>query len=300
MGKYVLVIGAVNVDIWGRSYKTPVPKDSNPGECTVSLGGVGRNVAHNLRLLGVEVQLLTALGQDGWAARIRENCASLGIGLDGALTVPGGRSSTYLYITGPDGDLVLAVCDAYVAEQLTPSVMEARMDLLEGAELVVIDGNLTEETLDCLTSRCTRPLFADPVSVPKAGRLLPVLSKIHTLKPNAAEAAVLTGETDPIQAVKVLRDMGVKQVFLSDGSRGLVCAGEGTDVFRVPCPSTQPVNTTGGGDAVLAALCRCHLDGRDLRSAARYALQAGAIAVACAGAVNPALSHETLLQAVQY
>ena len=41
-----------------------VPHDSNPGQVRMSLGGVGRNIAHNLCLLGTEVKLLTAFGDD--------------------------------------------------------------------------------------------------------------------------------------------------------------------------------------------------------------------------------------------
>ena len=61
---YVAVAGAVNVDIGGRSAGPLVGRDSNPGTVTVSMGGVGRNIAHNLRMLGVKVSLLTALGED--------------------------------------------------------------------------------------------------------------------------------------------------------------------------------------------------------------------------------------------
>ena len=61
-GGYVVVAGAVNVDIGGQSAGPLVGRDSNPGKVTVSMGGVGRNIAHNLRLLGVKVSLLTALG----------------------------------------------------------------------------------------------------------------------------------------------------------------------------------------------------------------------------------------------
>ena len=42
---YVAVAGAVNVDIGGRSAGPLVGRDSNPGTVTVSMGGVGRNIA---------------------------------------------------------------------------------------------------------------------------------------------------------------------------------------------------------------------------------------------------------------
>ena len=49
-GSYAVVVGGVNVDIGGRSFAPLVASDSNPGTVSVSLGGVGRNIAHNLAL----------------------------------------------------------------------------------------------------------------------------------------------------------------------------------------------------------------------------------------------------------
>ncbi len=52
---YIVVAGGVNVDIGAQSFQKLRTKDSNPGHVHMSLGGVGRNIAHDLRLLGAEV-----------------------------------------------------------------------------------------------------------------------------------------------------------------------------------------------------------------------------------------------------
>ena len=46
-GSYAVVVGGANVDIGGRSAAPLVPADSNPGTITLSLGGVGRNIAQS-------------------------------------------------------------------------------------------------------------------------------------------------------------------------------------------------------------------------------------------------------------
>ena len=51
MNPYVCVVGAVNLDICGRPEKKLIFRDSNPGAVTLTPGGVGRNIAHDLRLL---------------------------------------------------------------------------------------------------------------------------------------------------------------------------------------------------------------------------------------------------------
>ena len=67
---YAVVVGGVNMDIGGVSAGPLVPADSNPGAVRMSLGGVGRNIAHNMALLGVDTRLLTAFGADRYAQRI--------------------------------------------------------------------------------------------------------------------------------------------------------------------------------------------------------------------------------------
>ena len=62
--KTVVVIGAVNMDIFGRPDRAPRMHDSNPGTVSFSPGGVGRNIAHNLCLLGLNVKLVAAIGDD--------------------------------------------------------------------------------------------------------------------------------------------------------------------------------------------------------------------------------------------
>ena len=95
-GTYAAVVGGVNMDIGGQSYAPLIAGDSNPGRVQMSLGGVGRNIAHNMALLGLDVRLLTAFGDGLSAQRIAASCGELGIDISQALQVPGGSTSTYL------------------------------------------------------------------------------------------------------------------------------------------------------------------------------------------------------------
>ena len=294
---YAAVIGAVNIDIWGRSFAPLIERDSNPGEILVSLGGVGRNIAHNMCLLGMNVSMLTAIGEDMWADRLRKSCAEIGIDLCRAITVPGGNTSTYMFVSGPDGEMSTAVCDAEIAKNMTPAFLEKNLDMLNSAQLVVLDGNLTEEAIEFVCSRCTAPLFADPVSVTKANKIAPFIGKLHTFKPNDIEAMHLTGEDSPEKAAKAMVKMGAKRVFVSDGAKGIVAA-DGNEILRVPCYPTVLKNCTGGGDASVAALCRAFVDGKDLADSARFALAAGSLAVSCSETINPKMSLAAIAEII--
>ena len=290
---YVAVVGAVNMDVCGRPYQKLILRDSNPGAVRYTPGGVGRNIAHDLRLLGVEVRFVTVFGDDPYGAALRESCEMLGMDLTDAAAMPGMRTSTYLYITDEHGEMQLALSDTDISECITPDFLLPRLEMLNAASAVVVDGNLTRETLCWLAEHVAVPIFADPVSVTKAERLRPILSRLHTFKPNLTEGQHLTGETAPERIVDALLQQGVGQVFLSLGADGIL-AGAGEERCMLPCYPTRMVNTTGGGDAVMAALIWAHLHGKTLREATAAALKAGRLAVEYDGTNNPALSAEAI------
>ena len=192
-GTYAAVVGGVNVDIGGQSYAPLVARDSTPGRVRISLGGVGRNIAHNMSLLGVDVRLLTAFGDDLHAQRVAASCGELGIDISHALQVPGGTTSTYLFLNDVDGDMALGLSDMDICERITPAYLASNLSLLNNAQVIVADTNIPAESLQYLVTHCTPPVFVDPVSTAKARKVQPVLGRVHTLKPNRIEAELLSG-----------------------------------------------------------------------------------------------------------
>ena len=298
---YAAVIGGINLDICGRSAKKLIPEDSNPGTVTMSPGGVGRNIAHNLRLLGVETAFVTALGGDLWSRQAERDCLALGMNLDYAVQVPEGTISIYLFLTEPDGNMALALSDTEIAKAVTPEVLEARKEMLCGAGAVVLDANLSQASILWVAEHVTAPLFVDPVSVSKAEKLLPVLGKLHTLKPNRMEAELLSGvsitdEESLYRAADALLATGLHRVFISLGGDGVCAADRTGGQLRLPVLPADMVNTTGCGDAFMAAITWAYLQGTDLEGTARAGLAASAIAMEGGETINPTLS-ETALKA---
>ena len=137
-GSYAVVVGGVNMDIGGRSFGPIVEADSNPGTISVSLGGVGRNIAHNLALLGADVRMLTALGGDLYGQRILSSCAELGIDVSQALRVSELPTSTYLYIASAEGEMALALSDMAICDRITPEYLAAHLTMLHNSRAVVL------------------------------------------------------------------------------------------------------------------------------------------------------------------
>ena len=297
-GSYAVVVGGVNVDIGGRSFAPLVDADSNPGTVHTSLGGVGRNIAHNMSLMGVDVRMLTAFGDDANGQRVAASCSELGIDLSHALRLSDANTSTYLYLTDEKGEMALAVSDMEVCKRITPAYLASNLALLQNAQVVVVDTNIPEESLIYLAENCTAPIFCDTVSTKKAEKIRPILHKIHTLKPNRLEAELLSGvkiETmdDVKKAADKLLEMGVHRLFISMGSEGVYAAMGDQRLHLKNLPGNM-VNTTGCGDAFMAALVWAYLQGSDLRETALAGLAAGSIAMESAETINPQMSAAAL------
>lgn len=282
-----VVFGGINVDIWGRPAMALVPKDSNPGTVAMRPGGVGRNIAHDLRLLGLEVTLVAPIGGDIYASTIVDSCQSLGINLRHAPVFKDMRSSIYLYITDETGDMELAISDMELCSALTPELVAPILPAIQ-ADAAVVDANLPAETIQYICDNCTIPVYADPVSTVKAMKLKPVLPRLAAIKPNALEAECLTGEHDPERAARALVEMGVQRVFLSLGARGMIAADR-RELMRLPGLATEVVNSTGAGDAATAAIVLAGIRGMSLEDTALLAQKAGAVTCRSESANAPEL-----------
>ena len=293
-GSYAVVVGGVNMDIGGSSEAALVAGDSNPGRVRMSLGGVGRNIAHNLSLMGTDVRLLTAYGDDLYGQKIAASCSELGIDVSHALRLAGESTSTYLYITDPRGEMALAVSDMSVCQRITPAYLASNLALLQNAQVVICDTNIPAESLVYLAENCTAPIFCDPVSTVKAEKLRPILGRLHTLKPNRLEAEMLSGvpirdKADVEKAAQALLETGLRRVFISLGSEGCYGATH-TGAMWMPNFPVKMVNTTGCGDAFMAALVWAYLEGTELEGTLRAGLAASSIAIETTETINPAMS----------
>ncbi len=296
---YIVVVGAVNIDISGTTITPMVPADSNPGEVTVTLGGVGRNIAENLSRLGARVELVTVLGDDIHAQQIRKNCQELHISLNYGLTIPGQRTSTYLCLNDSNGDVYAAVSDMEIYQHITPAFLESRMELINRASLVVVDANIPEESITYLAKHSEAPLVGDPVSTKKAAKMKGSVGAFAAVKPNRQEASLLTGiqinnVADLEHAARVMMKQGVKNVFITLGGAGVFYANGATTGIQ-PCYPSNIVNTTGCGDAFFAAMAIGIAQGRDIGTIAQMGQAAAAI---CAEA-NTAVSDEITLDKLQ-
>jgi len=290
----VTVIGGANTDICGRPERALVRHDSAPGRVSVRHGGVGRNIACGLAQLGLETRFVTALGDDAFGLSALEDCRARGVDMSLTRVVPGARSSVYLYLSDEKGEMDAAVSDMEITASVTPAYLQTHLETINASAVVVLDGNLPEETIAFACGHVTAPLIADPVSAAKAPRFSSSLGRLAAIKPNLLEARALTGKESAEDCAAALLEAGAGSVFLSLGPEGLLAA-RGEERVLLPCDELQTVSATGAGDAATAAIVWAAVRRLDLAAAARAAVRAGAITAASEETVSPLLCAERLL-----
>lgn len=242
----VCVIGGANADIIATSFKAFVPGDSNPGTVRLTAGGVGRNIAHNLALLGDEVVFLTVFGGDDFGRFTAESCRKAHIDISLCDYAAPGARSCFLSINDCNGEMVGGVADMVAAEGITPEWLASKMGKLGEVDVYVADANIPVETLAYLIDHADKPLYVDAVSGAKAVKVKAAMAmseKKHffTLKCNRIESAVLSDL------------QGVDRRYVSLGADGLE-AVEGDTKRHYSALPCRVVNTTGAGDALMAGI----------------------------------------------
>ena len=95
-------------------------------------------------------------------------------------------------------------------------------------------------------------------------------------------------------AADALLATGLHRVFISLGGDGVFAADRSGERVHLPVLPAEMVNTTGCGDAFMAAITWAYLQGTDLEHTALAGLGASAIAMEGAETINPAMSAEAL------
>lgn len=268
---------------------------SNPVEITEGFGGVARNIAENLARFGEDVTFVGRVGTDAPAAALVAHLASLRVDSRHVTRSPDSPTGSYTALLSPDGELVVAMADVAIHDELIPDVVELAAAELGAADLWILDTNLPTETLRHLIAHqsATAPIAVDGVSVAKVSKLAGLLSGIDVLFVNEKEASTLaTGEatTDYRNAADALRDAGAGTVVVGRGTDGIYLLSEDTEI-DVPALPADIVDVTGAGDSLVAGLLHAHLAGSDWEAAARFGVATATLTVEHPGSVWSEISE---------
>lgn len=290
---YCAVIGGAGIDIGGTPEEALAEGESGAGRVVRSLGGTGRNIAHNLRLLGVGTKLVTAIGDDEYARKIIENCEELGIDISHSLKTVRADTAIHLYIADERGNRRLAVSDRRISDHLTASFVTPKIEMLNKARMVILDTSIPEETIALVCERCKAPVFAAPVSAKSAEKLLEVLDKVTLVACSKSEAEVLGGiriqDKDSLErAADIMMEKGVKNVFILT-EKGVYCACYDEQFMQNAGSGVVQAGANGAADAFMAGVTLGFMKHMSIRQMAKLGQAAAGMTVEVLENINPQL-----------
>ena len=280
--KRICVIGGANADIAATTLKPFVPNDSNPGTIRLMPGGVGRNIAHNLALLGNEVVFLTLFGGDTFGLFTADSCRKVGINISFCDNAPIGTRSCFMSINNCDGEMVGGVSDMRTSDGITPEWIASKLARIDVVDAFVADTNIPVESLAYLIDHVA-PLYVDAVSSPKAPKILEALrlsrkKSFYALKCNRLEWEILR------------EAKGIQRSYISLGADGLDVLENDVTTHFDALLCEEVVNTTGAGDALMAGIVHAG-PSASLQEAATIGLRCAKVTVETSDTVNNRLKE---------
>jgi ribokinase len=174
--------------------------------------------------------------------------------------------------------------------RIAPTDVESAADRLGAADVLLMQLEIPLDTVERAVD-IAREVNTLCVLNPAPARPLParILKKVDLLTLNQSEAKVLTGiPTHTLKGAQVagrsLLDKGVQAVIITMGVQGSLVVLPGR-TLHVRGIRVDAVDTTGAGDAFVAALAVALAEGETLVEAARFANVVGALATKKPGAM---------------
>ncbi len=282
----IVVVGDLMTDTVAHA-ALPLARDSDtPATVTMHGGGSGANIAAWLAVNGSEVAFVGRRGAD-IAGRNRD-MELMGYGVDARLVMdPERPTGTCVVMVTHKGDHTMlsdpGANAALSGEDLPSDVFVPGSHLhMSGYTLLNPGSRPAVQAALSRAEQAQMTISVDGASAAPLERLgaepfLELTSSATVLIVNAAQARVLTGRDDPVQAIRVLTAW-YPHVVVKVGADGAMYAN-GRDPVRVPAqPVEKFVDGTGAGDAFCAGFLPPWLDkkppGEALTSGCRLAARA--------------------------
>lgn len=291
---YVAVIGSAGLEVAAQTLSPSIAGTPSRAIVRTRPGGTGRSIACNLRLLGVDVSLITALGGDSAAQELVEDLGRQEVDLTHSLRLSEQPTAISLTLSEPDGSCTYTVCDTAIYDAISPVFLETQLSFLHNAQLIVVDATVPAESIRWLSENCRVPILAAVPSTVTSKALWELLPTLHTVYATAAGIKLLsniplTSRHNIGRAADLLLDYGAKRIFFDLGRQGVFAADQVNRHFLPVLPG-QYLSDDGCAEAFAAALAWAWVNGMTLESSAQAGLAAASITMESAAAVNPTLS----------
>ncbi|MEB4871043.1 ribokinase [Priestia megaterium] len=275
----VTVIGSSSMDLVVTSNIRPGAGETVLGESFKTVpGGKGANQAVAAARLGADVSMIGCVGEDHYGKAILENFKSNGVSVENVKPVTGSDSGTAHIILAEGDNSIVVVKGAN--DYITPDYVEKAKEKIKEADIVLIQQEIPEETVECVAQLCQElkvPLLLNPA--PARPLKAEVIEQVSYITPNEHEAALLFEGKEKEEVLKQYPN----KLFITEGKQG-VRYFNGEKEVLVPSYQVETVDTTGAGDTFNAALAVALAEGMGFEKGIQFANRAASLSVTKFGA----------------
>ena len=300
----VVVIGdsIVDISVMGMTHLPAWGADRDCSSVAMLPGGSAANVARQLGSIGsdvLSVSFLSTVGDDEMGRFFRRTLVAEGRLADADATLhvlTDTPQSTCIVLSGPS-DRAMVTC--YASVHKLQIDLFAEFGALESAAIVHISGYFncrglhTPQCLEVIKACrqrgsliCVDPQYdCTETWTGVDGHLAKLLPLVDVFLPNEVEAMGISGKRTPTEALEALSSQHPHcLIIISIGADGALAA-RGSERWEQPALVAPFVDATGAGDAFDAGCLLSLLrNPRDVESALRHGIAAGAVAIGEVGA----------------
>ncbi len=263
------VVGSTMMDLIAYTSRVPGAGETIQGDdFQLGFGGKGANQAVMARLLGAEVAMVNALGDDVFGDMTVRNFESLGIDTTHLARVPGSSGVAPIWVE-PDGTNRI-ICVAGANDAMVADVAAAAIRALAPLDAVVGEFEIPQAVTAAAFAAARSLGIVTILNPAPAAAMDPALLAVSDwVIPNEVEFAGLAGaSTDATDTeIAAFASATGTRVVVTLGSRGAALLGTDGAVHRIPASPVQAVDTTGAGDAFVGAFAYGLASGLDERAA---------------------------------
>ncbi|MCM3006063.1 ribokinase [Priestia koreensis] len=275
----IAVVGSSSMDLVVTSEKRPGAGETVLGDRFETVpGGKGANQAVAAARLGAEVHMIGCVGDDHYGEIILNNFTENRVLVNSVKPVTDEKSGTAHIILAEGDNSIVVVKGAN--DHITPSYVEAAAHVLKEADIVLIQQEIPEETVEYVSQYCHDhhiPLLLNPAPARKLSQT--VIDQATYITPNEHEADVLFNGVSPAEALRQYPN----KVFITEGKSG-VRYFNGEKEVLVPSYEVEAVDTTGAGDTFNAAFAVALAEKKSFEESLRFANRAASLSVTKFGA----------------
>jgi sugar/nucleoside kinase (ribokinase family) len=261
------------------------------------VGGCAANVAIDLRKQSQTVELVGCIGQDAAGAYLVKELQAAQVNCDQlAYIEEHPTSETVILLVAGEDRRYLHSFGANRAFKVSDIHRDwvAALDLFYLGGLFAMPGIVADELIALLAfAREQKVITVVDVVLPTdfklAAEMARLLPHVDWFLPNDAEAAVLTGKVDPLEAIRSFRSWGGHDIIVTLGDQGAV-AVFGDDCWRANAYPGQMVDPSGAGDAFASGLITGIAKGWAFPQSLQYASLLGASATWMVGTTDGVLT----------